>query len=111
MRERISLTVPRVVLLVACMVTLLGHVCVPIGTEHIGHTNPASESSDLSIASFEESCEALPSACVGCPVAVGLESPLMTPRSVPAWVRATAAPAPTEILRPPRYLLHAALLT
>jgi hypothetical protein len=111
MREGTSLTVPRVVLLVACMVTLLGHVCVPIGTEHIGHRSPASESNDLSVAPFEESCEALPSACVGCPVAVGLESPVMTPQSFPARVRATAAPAPTQILRPPRYLLHAALLT
>jgi hypothetical protein len=111
MREGTSLTVPRVDLLVACMVTLLGHVFGPIRTEHIGPRSPATESSDLSVALFEESCEALPSASTGCPIAVALESPVMTPRSVPARVRATAPQPPTEILRPPRYLLHAALLT
>jgi hypothetical protein len=93
------------------MLTLLGHVCVPIWAEHVGHTSPATEPSDLSVALFEESCEALPSASAGSPATVGFECPVMTPRSLPARVRTMAAPAPTEILRPPRYLLDAALLT
>jgi hypothetical protein len=110
MRGWSPLAVPRLALLVACMVTLLGHLCVPIWAAHTGHGSPATGPSALSVAPFEESCEALPSATSVCPAAVAVEGRLMTPGVLPARARAAAAPAPTEILRPPRYLLHAALL-
>ena len=111
MRDGTSLTVPRLALIVACMVMLLGHVCVPTWAEHVGHNSAATEPSDLSVAPFEESCEALPSVSTGCPATVGFEGQVMTLRALPALACAAIAPAPTEILRPPRYLLHAALLT
>jgi hypothetical protein len=100
----------RYTLLVACVVMLLGHVCVPLELESDAVTLAAGSVAEASgDHGHQASCEALPRSSVGSSASLAGGTPILgcgVPTAESAEVRQALAPIP----RPPRFLLFASLL-
>ncbi len=101
----------RSVVLLACAVSLLGHVCAPLF--HLdGHGMALAGASVAEAprdAAHQASCEALPRSSLTSPDSLAAGNPSLA-FDVPAPERVCARDVHAPIRRPPRFLLFATLL-
>ncbi|HEV8306736.1 MAG TPA: hypothetical protein VGW35_03650 [Methylomirabilota bacterium] len=109
MYRRAASAVLRVALVLACVVTLLGHLCVPLQTAHAGNPTDPSVAEALGETSHAASCEALPGSSVRCPGSLAVDTRIPA-SAVRVTETGAAVDTPAPIPRPPRFLLHATLL-
>jgi hypothetical protein len=104
----------RLVVVLLTMATAVGHACAePEPSDRVGNAAaaPTTTSPGLSSAADHHA------ACETPPGASGAALPVLLGRAPGPWVAIAPAPAdhlpcvPVPVLRPPRFLLHAALLT
>ena len=97
-------------LLVACVVTLLGHVCAPLELKSDAVTLAVGSVAEASGDNgHQASCETLPRSSVRFSASLGGGTPILA-CGVPTAESAEVRQAPSPIPRLPRFLLFASLL-